>query len=412
VNDNVNVTSWLILSITADPTSILNGGNATVTVDLLHANNGTIQDPANGHVPDGIPVTFTGTLGTLNSSTLLNGQATSKFTANSAGTGSITATIDNQALSTPITVRTPPTVTVIDPTNNAVNVAINKVIKVTFNQAIKAGTGWIELVNNNNTTVTVPIRWNINGNVLTVTSNNTLAHGFGYRLLIHTGSITNLAGDNVAGYVSRFTTSSDVTAPTVKTVDPTNNAVNVAADKVIKVTFSEAITEGTGWIELTTSNGTIVPSTFSINGNVLTIKANSTLTHGVKYNVLIHTGSVTDMAGNNVKGYVSRFTVDTIAPTVKTVDPTNKAVNVATNKVIKVTFNEAITTGTKWIELVASNGTSVTVNLTTSGNVLTITPTSALSKGTQYSLLIHTGSVTDLAGNNITGYVTRFTTTA
>ncbi|MCE7698684.1 MAG: hypothetical protein K8E24_007565 [Methanobacterium paludis] len=34
-----------------------------------------------------------------------------------------------------------------------------------------------------------------------------------------------------------------------------------------------------------------------------------------------------------------------------------------------------------------------------------------MSKGTQYSLLIHTGSVTDLAGNNVAGYVTRFTTT-
>ncbi|MCE7698682.1 MAG: Ig-like domain-containing protein, partial [Methanobacterium paludis] len=270
VNNNVNVTSWLILSITADPTSILNGSNSTVTVDLLHANNETIQDPTNGHVPDGILINFTGTLGTLNSSTLQNGQATSIFTAKSAGTGSITATINNYSVSTPITVRTPPTVTVIDPANNTVNVAINKVIKVTFNEPIKAGTGWIELVKNNDTSVSIPITWNISGNVLTVTTNSTLAHGVGYRLLIHTGSITNLASDNVAAYVSRFTTSSDVTAPTVKTVDPANNAVNIAADKVIKVTFKEAITEGTGWIELTTSNGTIVPSTFSISGNVLT----------------------------------------------------------------------------------------------------------------------------------------------
>ncbi|MCE7698688.1 MAG: Ig-like domain-containing protein [Methanobacterium paludis] len=164
-------------------------------------------------------------------------------------------------------------------------------------------------------------------------------------------------------------------------------------------------------MELTTSNGTVVPSTFAINGNVLTVTSNSTLTHGVKYMVLIHTGSVTDLAGNNVKGYVSRFTVDTVAPTVKTVDPTNNAVNIATNKAIKVTFNEPITAGTKWIEITTSNGTVVPSTFTISGNVLTITPTSALSKGTKYTVLIHTGSVTDLAGNNIAGYVTRFTTT-
>ncbi|MCE7699256.1 MAG: Ig-like domain-containing protein, partial [Methanobacterium paludis] len=274
--------------------------------------------------------------------------------------------------------------------------------------AIAKGTGWIELTTSNGTVV--PSTWSISGNVLTITPGSALTHGVKYMVLIHTGSVTDLAGNNVAGYVSRFTTSTDSVAPTVKVVDPVNNAVNVAADKVIKVTFSEAIAKGTGWIELTTSNGTVVPSTWSISGNVLTIKANSTLTHGVKYNVLIHTGSVTDLAGNNVKGYVSHFTVDTVAPTVKTVDPANNAVNVATSKVIKVTFNEAITAGTKWIELVSSNGTSVNVNSTVSGNVLTITPTSALSKGTQYSLLIHTGSVTDLAGNNVKGYVSRFTT--
>jgi methionine-rich copper-binding protein CopC len=221
-----------------------------------------------------------------------------------------------------------------------------------------------------------------------------------------------LAGNNVAGYVTRFTTSTDAKAPVVKTVDPVNNAVNVAANKVIKVTFSEAVKAGNSWIELTTSNGTVVPSTFSISGNVLTIKANSTLTHGVKYNVLIHTGSVTDLAGNNVAGYVSRFTVDTVAPTVKTVDPASNAVKVATSKVIKVTFSEAVKAGNGSIELVSSNGTSVSVKCSVSGNVLTITPTSALSKGVKYTVLIHTGCVTDLAGNNVAGYVTRFTTTA
>ncbi|PKL66939.1 MAG: hypothetical protein CVV28_08700, partial [Methanobacteriales archaeon HGW-Methanobacteriales-1] len=41
---------------------------------------------------------------------------------------------------------TPPIVTASDPVNNAVNVALNKVINVTFNQAILAGNNWIELL--------------------------------------------------------------------------------------------------------------------------------------------------------------------------------------------------------------------------------------------------------------------------
>ncbi|MCE7697971.1 MAG: Ig-like domain-containing protein, partial [Methanobacterium paludis] len=155
----------------------------------------------------------------------------------------------------------------IDPANNAVNVALDKVIKVTFSESIKAGTGWIELVTSNGTVV--PSSWSISGNILTVTLNSTLTKGVNYLLLIHTGSVTDLEGNKVAGYVSRFT--GDVVAPAVKSVDPANNAVNVAPDKVIKVTFSESIKAGNGWIELVTSNGTVVPSTWSINGNVLTV---------------------------------------------------------------------------------------------------------------------------------------------
>ncbi|MCE7697654.1 MAG: Ig-like domain-containing protein [Methanobacterium paludis] len=356
-------------------------------------------------MPDGIPVTFTGTLGNLNqtSATLLNGQATSLFTAKSAVTAkaNITATIDNYPASTPITVnsRSPPTVTVVDPANGAVNVAINKVIKVAFNESIKAGKGWIELVTSKGSVV--PSTWSINGNVLTVNANSTLTHGIKYMVLIHTGSVTDLAGNIVAGYVSRFTTSTDVTAPTVKSVDPANNAVNVAANKVIKVTFSEVIKAGNGWIELVNNNGTIVPSTWSINGNILTVTPNSTLTKGNKYLLLVHTGSVTDLAGNNAKGYVSRFTVDTVAPTLKSVDPANNAVSVAVSKVIKVTFSESIKAGTGWIELQNSNSTVVPSTWSINGNTLTVTPNSTLTKGNKYLLLVHTGSVTDLAGNNV-----------
>jgi transglutaminase-like putative cysteine protease len=207
-------------------------------------------------------------------------------------------------------------------------------------------------------------------------------------------------------------TISDVLAPTVKSVDPVNKAVSVAVDKVIKVTFSESIKSGSGWIELVTSNGTVVPITWSISGKVLTVTPSSSLSKGIKYLLLIHTGSVTDLTGNKVAAYVSCFTTSTdkVAPTVKAVDPVNNAVSVAVSKVIKVTFSESIKTGTGWIELVTNNGTVVPITWSINGKVLTVTPSSSLSKGIKYLLLIHTGSVTDLAGNKVAGYVSRFTT--
>ncbi|MCE7698033.1 MAG: Ig-like domain-containing protein, partial [Methanobacterium paludis] len=130
-----------------------------------------------------------------------------------------------------------------------------------------------------------------------------------------------------------------------------------------------------------------------------------------KYTVLIHTGSITDLAGNNVAGYVTRFATDGTSPTVKSSNPANSATNIALTKVITITFSEAIKEGNKWIELVNSHGQIIPITTSISGSTLTITPTNNLTTAIKYTVLIHTGSITDLAGNNIAGYVTRFTTT-
>jgi len=112
----VDVSSWLVLNMTTNPDNISYGHNSTVTIDLLHDNTGTYHDPVNGHVPDGIHVDFTSDMGNLEpvSTVLVNGSATSVFTTTTIGSGNITATVDNQTVSTPI--KTPSTITV-DPVN-------------------------------------------------------------------------------------------------------------------------------------------------------------------------------------------------------------------------------------------------------------------------------------------------------
>jgi len=95
-------TPWLVLGITANPYSIDNGQTSTITADLTHNYNGvTYTDVSSlGHVKDGIPITFIFTgppLGTLsiNPVTTLNGIATTIFTANTAGTSHINATLNS-----------------------------------------------------------------------------------------------------------------------------------------------------------------------------------------------------------------------------------------------------------------------------------------------------------------------------
>ena len=223
---------------------------------------------------------------------------------------------------------------------------------------------------------------------------------------------TNNTANLTASSVSAFSTA-DNTAPTVKSVDPSSKAVNVAVNKTIKVTFSESIKTGSGWIELKDSSGKAVSFTKSISGSVLTITPTSSLTKGTLYTLIIHTGSLKDLTGNNVSLATSTFTTtDGTTPTVKIVDPTNKATNVAVNKVIKVTFSESIKAGNYWIELKDSSGKAVSFTKSISGSVLTITPASNLTSGTTYTLTIHTGSLTDLTGTPVSLYTSSFTTSS
>ena len=99
-----NITAWLLLTFNETTNNIINNGNATLTAELLTDNLGNNLNPINGCVPNWIPVNFYGTLGSFNpqSTTLINGSATSIFTANTIGTTNLTATIDNQTITIPI----------------------------------------------------------------------------------------------------------------------------------------------------------------------------------------------------------------------------------------------------------------------------------------------------------------------
>jgi len=89
---------------------------------------------------------------------------------------------------------------------------------------------------------------------------------------------------------------------TVTSANPVNGAVDVAANKIIRISFSKPIKFKSKNIELKTSTGIIIPITRAISGNILTI-THSLLNKGVKYTVLIHTGSVSDISGKGNAAY-------------------------------------------------------------------------------------------------------------
>jgi hypothetical protein len=114
---------------------------------------------------------------------------------------------------------------------------------------------------------------------------------------------------------------------------------------------------------------------------------------------------------SNGMGDVSAVTVnDTVQPTITSINPANNAVSVSTNKVVKLTFSEAVKKGSMWIEFKNSKGNAVPFSSNLTGRTLYLTPKTQLAHKTSYTITLHSGCVKDLAGNGLRMQTTKFTT--
>ena len=301
VYGSVNVTPWLVLTVTSNPNTIPNSYNSTITADFLHDSNGVLHDPYNGHIPDEILVTFNSTLGTMGTPTrMVNGVSHATLHAGTvSGQATVSAKLDNQTVKRLVTIKDtiPPTVKTIDPANNAVNVPANKVIKLTFSEPIKAGNMWIEIKNSSGKLIT--ITKTISTNVLTINHSTPLTTGK-YTLTLHTGSITDLAGNPLALKVSSFTV--DNTPPKVSSTTPSNLKTGVSKTNNITIKFSEYIKTSTYFNNITIKNittGKYLTLARTISGNTLNIKT-STKSANTWYIVTIPKAAIKDIAGNNL----------------------------------------------------------------------------------------------------------------
>ncbi len=100
-------------------------------------------------------------------------------------------------------------------------------------------------------------------------------------------------------------------ALTVKSTNPVTGALDVAANKIIKISYNKPIKFQSKNIELKTSSGIIIPTTKTISGNILII-THPILNKGITYNLFIHSGSVSDLAGRGNTAYLTRFTVSSL----------------------------------------------------------------------------------------------------
>jgi hypothetical protein len=301
-----------------------------------------------------------------------------------------------------------PTVSSTDPLYSATGVAINKLVAVTFSEAMDPASITALTYTLKQGTVAVPGAVSYSGLKATFTPTANLDYN-----KVYTGSVTvgakDVAGNALATvYAFSFKTGllPDVIAPTVTLTDPLNSATGIAINQLFTVTFSEAMDPSTiTGLTYTLKKGAVaVPGTVSYSG----LKATFTATANLDYNT-VYTGSVTvgakDVAGNALANvFTYSFTTvaiaDIIAPTVLSMSPINNAIDVSFGSVVVLTFSELmdpLTINANTFTL--KQGTTVVAGaIAYTGTTATFTPANTLAASTVYTATLTTGGK-DLAGN-------------
>lgn len=466
VRGSVNVNFWLVLTLTAYPNIIVNGGKSTVDVLLFRDNTGCYHDPIDGHVPDGTPVNFYATDGSLSTqvATLINGRTTSAFTTTDIGKFFVSAIIDNQIGTALLSVKNAPNLVVMNlscVTGNSVKLISTlygakgypisgAIVSFSVDGVFQGnattnsnGIVTIEYIARNNGVHTITADYNGNDDYLssmgsgtltirtkpTVTADNTTG-------IYNTTQIITLKSNNETNTIyyttdgtkptensAKYTNPLTITKTTILTYTAENSdgdwadtqtqiyTIDTVTPKVT-ATKTTGIYNTTQTVKLTsdktnttiyyTTNGTDPTKKSTIYSGPLKISANTTL----KYMAV-------DVAGNKSPVYTQKYTIDKIPPKVTISTPANRKTNVSRTSLITIKFSKNIKANTKINKITIKNQTTgkyITIHKSIKGNTLTI-KTSARSANTWYTVTIPAGSVRDKAGNNLkTNHTFKFKT--
>ena len=168
---NIDTSPFMILTVTADPSTIYYGSNSIIKADLLHdsrydPNNpeASRHDPTLGLVPDGTIITFKTNDGSIIpiSSTIVNGQANATYIADGTGAPkqvTVFANVDNTLdhVATYINIQQIPTKTFLNPVSNFAGQSVTLVAKITDNKDKLIDGGNVTFNIGIAPTVTVPV---------------------------------------------------------------------------------------------------------------------------------------------------------------------------------------------------------------------------------------------------------------
>jgi len=311
--------------------------------------------------------------------------------------------------------RVPPAVAQIFPVDGATGAPINGVVVARFTEPLQPESvvaGTVRLLRQNTAlagTVT------LSGDGLSVTFTPTLELN---PTTLHTVQIDGLkdrAGNRMVGtFTSSFTTGQfqDTTPPNVLRTSPTNGATDVPVNTPFIVEFSERMDLGT----LTQANFTVRDNTTSQNvggliqadasGRTVSFVPNQPFAVGRSFTVFLDS-NIKDAAGNSLGfrafSFTTAFSIDNERPLLVANSPINGSVNIPTNAIVVLQFNEPLNVinASRGIQI-TSNGTPIPGSLAFSDANRRLTFTAALpfDQNTLFTVTT-TAQLTDLAGNTL-----------
>ena len=307
------------------------------------------------------------------------------------------------------------------PVDDAVQVTQSGDIILTFDEDIAKGYDEITLINvtTGATVETFDVlnggNLTYSGNTLTLNPTNDLEEATTYAIRVDGNAVRDIAGNTYAGISDNttlnFTTGvTDSVAPTFLSIQRTSDAVITGSTTSFTLTFNEAVNVTAADFVLATT-GSVAGTIGSISGsgtNSITVNVTGVSGVGSLGLNLASDHAVKDLAGNNLATAEpaddEAYTVDTVAPTLISINRVDSATTNADSVQFIAVFSENVTglsaddfelTGT------ATSGASIDSVIGT-GNGYVITVSGVSGDGSLGVQLNSAATVTDTAINALT----------
>ena len=163
--------------------------------------------------------------------------------------------------------------------------------------------------------------------------------------------LANHGGSNKANGIALSWLNPDNTPPSLTSLSPVDNAINVSTSSTISATFNENVVIGTGKISIFSANGEVaesftLPSTkVSVTGSTVSIKPSTVLKDSTEYYITMDNTVIKDVAGNNFSGISSptewNFTTAPVQASTGILTISDKQYIRFTNTSITISVNDA-----------------------------------------------------------------------